>query len=218
MKRDVDLKEISDGRLYTANDMVKADCQDCRGCSACCRGLGESIILDPMDVFRLTKDLECTFEELLQTALELHVVDGIVLPNLKMAGKDEECVFLNREGRCNIHASRPGICRLFPLGRVYEDGGFKYFLQIHECKKEDRTKVKVRKWIDVPDIRRYETFVNAWHYFLKDMEQLLETADESLAKQISMYVLKQFYLKPYELQEDFYRQFEERLREGKELF
>ena len=46
----------------------------------------------------------------------------------------------------------------------------------------------------------------------------METADESLAKQISMYVLKQFYLKPYELQEDFYRQFEERLREGKELF
>ena len=26
MLRDIDLNEISDGRLYTANDMVKADC------------------------------------------------------------------------------------------------------------------------------------------------------------------------------------------------
>ena len=26
MKRDIDIKEISDGKLYTANDMVKTDC------------------------------------------------------------------------------------------------------------------------------------------------------------------------------------------------
>ena len=37
MERMIDLKEISDGRLYTADDMVKADCQDCKGCSACSR-------------------------------------------------------------------------------------------------------------------------------------------------------------------------------------
>ena len=34
LERDIDLKEISDGRLYTANDMVKIDCNDCAGCSA----------------------------------------------------------------------------------------------------------------------------------------------------------------------------------------
>lgn len=32
MRREVTLEEISDGRLYEANDMVKADCQDCKGC------------------------------------------------------------------------------------------------------------------------------------------------------------------------------------------
>ncbi len=35
MRRNIRLEEISDGRLYTANDMVKADCRDCEGCSAC---------------------------------------------------------------------------------------------------------------------------------------------------------------------------------------
>ena len=29
MRREVSLEEISDGRLYELNDMVKADCQDC---------------------------------------------------------------------------------------------------------------------------------------------------------------------------------------------
>ena len=36
MRREVTLEEISDGRLYDANDMVKADCQDCKGCHDCC--------------------------------------------------------------------------------------------------------------------------------------------------------------------------------------
>ena len=29
MERNIDLNEISDGRFYTANDMVRADCQGC---------------------------------------------------------------------------------------------------------------------------------------------------------------------------------------------
>ena len=53
MERDVSMEEISDGRLYGLNDLVKADCRDCRGCSRCCRDMGSSILLDPLDVFRL---------------------------------------------------------------------------------------------------------------------------------------------------------------------
>ena len=52
MLRDIDLNEISDGRLYTANDMVKADCMGCQGCSSCCQGMGDSIVLDPYDMYR----------------------------------------------------------------------------------------------------------------------------------------------------------------------
>ena len=84
MKRNVDLRNISDGRLYTSNDMVKADCQDCKGCSACCKGMGESIILDPMDVFRLQQGTGMKFQEMLENYVSLQVVDGIVLPHLKM--------------------------------------------------------------------------------------------------------------------------------------
>ncbi|MBD8992317.1 MAG: YkgJ family cysteine cluster protein, partial [Blautia sp.] len=47
MRREVSLEEISDGRLYELNDMVKADCQDCAGCHDCCEGMGDSVVLDP---------------------------------------------------------------------------------------------------------------------------------------------------------------------------
>lgn len=215
MKRNVKMEEISDGKLYTANDLVKADCGDCEGCSACCRGMGSSIVLDPFDVYRLTEGLGVRFEQLLVEKIELNVVDGIILPNLKMGGAKECCAFLNEEGRCSIHGIRPGICRLFPLGRFYENGSFQYFLQIHECKKENRTKVKVKKWIDTPDLKSYEAFVSQWHYFLLDIQEKFLKIEEEKIKSVNMFLIQSFYLEPYNKEEDFYSQFTKRLEKVK---
>lgn len=215
MKREVDMKEISDGRLYGANDMVKADCGDCHGCSACCHGMGESIVLDPYDVYRLTKGLNLSFEALLEDKIELNVFDGMILPNLKMSGEKEACAFLNQEERCSIHPIRPGICRLFPLGRYYENGSFSYFLQIHECKNENRTKVKVKKWIDTPDLKQNEQFVLAWHDFVVEMQRILSQAgNDALFKKINLFLLQHFFIERYH-EEEFYKQFEKRLEKAK---
>lgn len=217
MKRNISLDEISDGRLYDENDMVKAGCNDCKGCSSCCRGMGESIILDPLDSFRLTAALGKTFQELLQHRVELGVVDGVILPHLKMTGEDEACSFLNREGRCSIHSHRPGICRLFPLGRYYENGSFRYFLQNRECTKTNRTKVKVSKWIDTPDLKENKAYIIAWHYFLNDCEEMLqESGDEEFRKNLNLYILNLFFIKPYEAETDFYEQFAQRLARAKD--
>ncbi|MBQ2744048.1 MAG: YkgJ family cysteine cluster protein [Lachnospiraceae bacterium] len=214
MKRNVNINEISDGKLYGLNDMVKAGCDGCRDCSACCQGMGKTVVLDPIDIYRLTSNLACTFEQLLSDKVELNVVDGIVLPNLKMDGSSEKCRFLNEEGRCSIHSFRPGICRLFPLGRIYEDGSFKYFLQVNECSKKNKTKVKVKNWIDTPDIKEYEKFVTDWHYMLKSLESVLEVSDEAVARQISMYVLSEFYMEPYNDSLPIYAQLDEKIKKA----
>ena len=83
MERYVRLEEISDGRLYGPNDMVRADCGGCEGCPAsCCRGMGKTIVLDPLDVYRMTTALGVKFEELLRDKIELNVADGLILPCL----------------------------------------------------------------------------------------------------------------------------------------
>lgn len=212
MERNVDLSEISDGKRYGINDMAKLGCEDCKGCSACCQGMGNSIVLDPYDVYRLTTGMNVKFEELLLDKLDLNVVEGVILPNLKMAGAKEACAFLNDEGRCSIHALRPGICRIFPLGRLYEAGGFSYILQMNECKKENRTKVKIKKWVDTPELAKNEAFINQWHYFLKDLSKKLLALSEEQVKQVNMYILNVFFVTLYEGQRDFYEQFEERMR------
>ena len=215
MEREIDWKEVSDGRFYGLRDMVKAGCE---GCSDCCRGMGSSIVLDPLDIFRLTTGLDCSFDELLsEEKVELNVAEGLILPNLKMAGVDERCGFLDGNGRCSVHALRPGMCRIFPLGRFYENQSFRYFIQIHECRKEPKTKVKVQKWIDTPDVKRNEAFIIDWHYFLKDLSGKMQEQEKGFQKTVSMFLLKTFYQKPYSKQEDFYKQSYERMEEGKKL-
>lgn len=211
MNRYVNLEEISDGRLYTANDLVKADCGDCKGCSACCESMADTIILDPLDLYQLTVNLHTAAAALINHQIDLGVVDGIILPHIKMADSTNRCPFLTAEGRCSIHSFRPGFCRLFPLGRFYENRSFKYFLQVHECRNENRTKVKVRKWIGMERFSQYETFLNDWHYFLKDLQEPITNGDPQWAKNVNMVILTHLLLKPYDGDADFYPQFYERL-------
>lgn len=214
MERNVEIDKISDGKRYGANDLVKVGCDDCRGCSACCNGMGDSIVLDPMDVYRLEKKLGKTMEEILLAGnVALRVVDGVILPHLKMTEQSDQCSFLNEEGRCSIHDARPGFCRMFPLGRLYEDGTFSYFLQVNECPKENKTKVKVRRWLDTPELGKYEAFTTEWHYYLKKKQNAArESEDDAFRQQISMNILKLFYLLPYDGNTDFYTQFAARIR------
>ena len=159
------LEEISDGKRYGLNDMVRAACNDCAGCSSCCEDMGESIILDPLDIYELTKNLNTTFENLLKEQIELHVADGM-----------------------------------------------DYFLQVEGCVKENRSKVKVCKWLDTPELKKNQQYLIDWHAFRKKIECILgDMSDENQKKTITMFLLNTFYINPYDTEQDFYPQFYARL-------
>lgn len=208
MKRFVDMNVISDGKRYTRKDMARLGCNDCEGCSACCHDM-ENAVLDPWDVWRLTSYLKCGFEQMIDVYIELTLSDGIILPRLKMDGAGDACPFLNEAGRCKVHAARPGVCRMFPLGRIYEENGFSYFLQTQECHKNSRTKVKIEKWLDIMDLPRYEAYILKWHKLLTSLRGQLDDLDDVQMKTLHMLMLRQFFMTPYEAM-DFYGQFEER--------
>ena len=206
MKRDGDLSALTDGKLYRSSDMAKLGCNDCEGCSACCKGMGNSVVLDPYDVWRLTRGLGVTFSEMIGKQIMLSVVDGLILPSLNMENQTGACPFLNGEGRCSIHAFRPGICRLFPLGRYYHDGGFSYVLMTGECKKESRSKIKIDKWMGEPNLKAYERFVMQWKGILEGTRELLgKTGDLEEQKKISVSLLEKYYIAP--CGSDFFAEF-----------
>ncbi len=262
MLRYDDINEISDGRLYSENDMVRVDTNGCEGCSKCCESdMGNSIVLDPYDIYHMTEGTGKSFDELLVNFLvELDMIDNIVLPHIKM---DNGCGFLNADKRCSIHKYRPSICRLFPLGRLYNDKGFDYILQTGECIKTGCTKIKVDKWLGIENLEHHTAFINKWHRFLKyerkKVREITERAEnealrisniseEDLAvyagivgdteiieekgiaeyrilkcaafregategtKAVMKTVLRIFYMEGYDHDNDFFTQFDERLK------
>lgn len=207
-----------DTKFFSLNDLVRADCHDCMGCSSCCRDMGESILLDPYDAFQLEKagkDMQILLES---GMVALSVQKGMILPYMQMNEATGACCFLSSEGRCDIHDSRPGICRLFPLGRNYEDGKMNYFLLEHACSNSSRSKIKVSKWLGVEPARAYHQFVQEWHDFRCEMSELLSEATQEQAKQLNMHFLRTFFLSAYDTAADFYPQYAGRAARIRDAF
>lgn len=200
--------------LYSSNEMAKLGCNECSGCSACCRGMGQSILLDPYDIYQIQEAEGLGFSQLMQGRVELHVEDGLILPSLKMQEETDACGFLGRDGRCSIHAYRPGLCRLYPLGRKYEGNRLWYFLLEDACQAQKRTKVKIKKWLDVKPLSDYERFLVSWHSLRKDIqEQIAQRQSDIYAQEMNVRMLRIFYQNPYDIMADFYVQFEERMEQ-----
>ncbi len=209
----------SDGRFYSLNSMVKTDCHDCEGCSACCVGMGTSIFLEPYDLFLLQKNGEMDLDRLLaEHYIELGVRDGIIEPHIRMTQDTDCCPFLNAQGMCSIHAFRPGICRLFPMGRNYDEDGISYIMLKSACPKKNRTKIRLDKWLGVEKPQEYEQYVLAWHDLRKSLSGFLTEADEKQAGELNLYLLRTFFITKAQTAEQFYMEFYEKLRRVQKAF
>ena len=212
MEHKVDLHEISDGKLYTKNDMVKLGCNGCSGHASCCRFAEDTITLDPYDMYRLSTGEGLSFELLYSRELiALSPVNGLLLPHLNFSKETGSCPFLEPDGLCRIHGNRPGLCRLFPLARYFEDNTLHYILQVHECPNPVTPKVKIKNWLGIPNLDRYEAFLAEWHELVADTQKKNTAAtDNQTINTVTTVFLKLFYLTPYGKEEDFYLQFQQR--------
>ncbi len=211
------LKMISDGNLYKADDMVPADSYGCKECSFCCENMCDTIVIDPYDLYSMTKGFGKDFIHLLEEGyLEMGLHDLLMLPHIKNTGSG--CGFLTDEKRCGIYSIRPGICRLFPLGRFYHDGTFSYIIQTHECKVEERGLVKVKDWLNIEELEKYEEYANTWHYFIKKLSNfIMESKDYETKDHIKESLLDHFYRPAYDTDSDFYAQFKSRMENWEQL-
>ena len=202
----------TDGKFYELEELVRANCLDCVGCHDCCTGMGDTIVLDPFDIHMMKIATGQTMQQLLESErISLGVTAGLVLPHIKMNSETDACPFLNVEGRCSIHSNRPGMCRLFPLGRNYEDGKLNYILLTQECKNKNRAKVKVSQWIGIKPAEEYHSFVLHWHDFRRQVTELFAEAEEEEIKMLTMYILQAFYFQFEAVEDTFFEEFLQKL-------
>ena len=93
-----------DGALL---DRTSAFSYRCARCSRCCPRY--SIQVNPYEILRLARLLGVSTTEFART----YLADG---PYLRRR-QDGACPFLQEGTGCSVHAARPLVCRLYPLGR-----------------------------------------------------------------------------------------------------
>ena len=87
------------------------------GCSSTCCKATAPIVLNPYEIARICKATGLSYEDLLDV-LDTDRAKGFPLV---MLPRDPACHFWTATG-CRIYEARPLACRLFPLGRVFENG------------------------------------------------------------------------------------------------
>lgn len=197
MLHKVNLDEVSDGKVYERRDMVRLGCGDCEGCSECCKTVGDSIVLDPYDYAMLAAELSMDAAGLNSKYASFGPVGAMVLPHL-VIDEGKGCRLLSADGRCTVHKARPGMCRLFPLARIYEEDRVTYIHQIHECPKKPNKKVRVEEFIGIPNMAAYERYLLVWDSFRKAYEGIVtpDISNEDLEEQ-TKFILTLFYLTPF---------------------
>lgn len=127
----------------------------CRQCGECCRHVKESVPLESLDAFRLTKYLRdrgepirCMDDVLAKYAVPVLLHEsGYTVFVLKTIGADDSCIFL-KNNKCTIHAANPRACRTYPIS-VGPDvkGGYEQYLSMEQPHHYHGSQQSVKKWI-----------------------------------------------------------------------
>lgn len=189
----------------------------CDQCGDCCRHR-EDILLTPFDLFRIAGHLGITPGEVVKTYCEVYVGSSSHFPVVRLlpVGEDKACPFL-KDNCCSIHASKPTVCALFPLGRAMQYGALEgdqerklfYILQDTNCGLRDQT-YTVEEWLGEFELESSEAWFLEWTdvlgKFVTLIHQLEAMLSDKLMETILNVVFSEVYLN-YHQGMDFMGQF-----------
>lgn len=193
----------------------------CDQCGKCCTHR-EDIILSPMDIFKMAKELKMTPVEFYHEYCVFNIGEHTRMPFVRLAseGKDTHCVLLKNH-RCSVHKVKPAVCAMFPQGRYmsFEKDDYnaesidtskvKYLLQPPECGDESETHT-VREWLSGFDIKLEDEAFVQWQKaisrFSSKFKELEKKQDMLTMMEIWFVVRVSLYLQ-YDTSKDFLPQF-----------
>ena len=193
----------------------------CDQCGKCCTHR-EDIILSPMDIFKMAKELKKTPVEFYHEYCVFNIGEHTRMPIVRLAseGKDTHCVLLKNH-RCSVHKVKPAVCAMFPLGRymsfekddynaeAIDTSKVKYLLQPPECGDESETHT-VREWLSGFDIKLEDEAFVQWQkaisQFSNKFKELEKKQDMLTMMEIWFVVRVSLYLQ-YDTSKEFLPQF-----------
>ncbi len=202
-------EKIKNSKQVKLSDNVRFRCIRC---TKCCRNLKGTVIIEPLDAWRMAKHLNMTVADFYETYTEIFFMEHVDFPifALKTTGKDNACIFLNGK-KCSIQEEKPRVCRVYPFwiapGETPEE--FTYNLSTEQMHHPKGSLVKVKKWMQENLTDDERKFLAEDYKALKEIAPLYNAIrakipdDTELLRLILLY--KYFF---FETDEPFFPQFE----------
>jgi membrane-bound lytic murein transglycosylase MltF len=87
-------------------------------------------------------------------------------------------------------------------------------MQTRGCKAQKHDEVKVREWLGIEDLEKYEEYVLRWHRVIEKIADFMtKPAEPGVKSRVHEQFLKHFYETPYDTSKEFYSQIYERIDE-----
>lgn len=158
----------------------------CRGCGKCCKNRFD-LLLTPRDLFNIARGLGIPINKVIKQFCEPYVGADSQAPiiRIKPQGRQNACPFLSGK-RCGIHAIKPGICAMFPIGRIHirdtdsdEMIRTKYIIQPTECGATNE-KHTIRSWLSRFHIELDDPFPLQWANTFAQVSMILRKCVEKV--------------------------------------
>ncbi|MGL5717014.1 MAG: YkgJ family cysteine cluster protein [Paraclostridium sp.] len=202
----------------------------CEACGKCCTGRGNehSIIMSPVDIFRLAKGLGFSTDYVLKKHTKFHMGPTSGMPMLTISNKEKFdgtsiCTFLKaKDGRrlCSVQEFKPGACALYPLGRIASDDKVYYMNQLDGCNNKSKKGTATHKVTDwVPNIDETEEAFKAHNDFIMELMDIIkmpkfeECGLDGNMKGMFLSVFMTYMYSNYNTSEDFLVQFSQRAKD-----
>lgn len=195
----------------------------CRKCGRCCKNQG-MVLFTPSDLFKIAAKLGKPIQTVINDCAEVYIGPQSKIPliHLLMTGQKNACPFLGTDSRCSIHDSKPVICALYPLGRVFVNQNpgalvsgtsetmVRYILS-GNCGSGKKTHT-VREWLSDFGIPENDEFFLLWTKTITELGMLVRDLLEKgiTEKRLQPLWNAMFYklYLDYDLNQDFFQQFQ----------
>ena len=208
-------------KLVSLNEQVRFRCRLCGGC---CRYVKDSIMLEPMDIYRLARYMReqgepvCGTEDVLaHYAHAAWLADNFPVFLLNTVGALDVCAFL-KEGRCSVYEARPLVCRMYPFSAAPGEKGrdFSYLLCMEKRHHFADGVVTVKDWLSQNFSKEAKDVLKADYDALPTIGKNIRAMDEDwLEKHLFQFLFYRYY--NYELDQPFLPQFLSNLEKLKKL-
>ena len=180
----------------------------CNACGQCCKNR-DDILLNPYDLYRIANHLNIEMGQVIQDYCVWYVGQTSKLPVVTVNIKDT-CPFLENN-RCRIHAAKPTVCALYPLGRAGTEDGIRYIVQDVKCGTDEEEQT-VRSWLSGYGLDDSEEWFAKWQSTIIPltgrMNAIAEKASERIMNMVAQGLLVALYVN-YDREGPFMAQFKE---------